>query len=189
MERVGLIVRWSLAALAGAIVGYCVLVMVVVATAPDLRMRFLLVGPTETTTGIVIEKTINVVAKTGLPTPEREDELLEVNDVGPIVAEAIHQFFAEEHNLTVIDQLRAPGKVTWPEGPPAPKAPQGALPTLRAATDPDADSGSYWGPSGPQEMRGSPVRVRVPFVARDEGVAARLFDVSEGMTGVEFVFA
>jgi DNA ligase (NAD+) len=55
------------------------------------------------------------------------DELLEVNDVGPIVAEAIHQFFAEEHNLTVIDQLRAPGRVTWPEGPPAPKAPQGVL--------------------------------------------------------------
>jgi DNA ligase (NAD+) len=27
----------------------------------------------------------------------------------------------------VIEQLRAPGKVTWPEGPPAPKAPQGVL--------------------------------------------------------------
>ncbi|WP_179405244.1 NAD-dependent DNA ligase LigA [Burkholderia guangdongensis] len=55
------------------------------------------------------------------------DELLEVNDVGPVVAESIHQFFAEEHNRTVIEQLRAPGKVTWPEGPPAPKAPQGVL--------------------------------------------------------------
>ena len=55
------------------------------------------------------------------------EELLEVNDVGPIVAESLHQFFAEEHNRTVIEQLRAPGKVTWPEGPPAPKAPQGVL--------------------------------------------------------------
>jgi DNA ligase (NAD+) len=55
------------------------------------------------------------------------DELLEVNDVGPVVAESIHQFFAEEHNRTVIEQLRAPGKVTWPEGPPAPRAPQGVL--------------------------------------------------------------
>lgn len=55
------------------------------------------------------------------------DELLEVNDVGPVVAESIHQFFAEEHNRTVIEQLRAPGKVTWAEGPPAPKAPQGVL--------------------------------------------------------------
>ncbi|WP_322013942.1 NAD-dependent DNA ligase LigA [Paraburkholderia sp. J12] len=56
-----------------------------------------------------------------------QEELLEVNDVGPIVAESIHQFFAEAHNRTVIDQLRASGKVTWPEGPPAPRAPQGVL--------------------------------------------------------------
>ncbi|WP_233863182.1 NAD-dependent DNA ligase LigA [Paraburkholderia adhaesiva] len=55
------------------------------------------------------------------------EELLEVNDVGPIVAESIQQFFAEEHNRTVIEQLRAPGKVTWSEGPPAPRAPQGVL--------------------------------------------------------------
>ncbi|MFP6559287.1 NAD-dependent DNA ligase LigA [Paraburkholderia sp. B3] len=56
-----------------------------------------------------------------------QEELLDVNDVGPIVAESIHQFFAEEHNRTVIEQLRAAGKVRWPEGPPAPKAPQGVL--------------------------------------------------------------
>jgi DNA ligase (NAD+) len=55
------------------------------------------------------------------------EQLLEVKDVGPIVAESIHQFFAEEHNRTVIEQLRAPGKVTWVEGPPAPKAPVGVL--------------------------------------------------------------
>lgn len=55
------------------------------------------------------------------------EELLEVNDVGPVVAESVHQFFAEEHNRTVIEQLRAPDKVTWPEGPPAPRAPQGML--------------------------------------------------------------
>ncbi|KMZ11889.1 DNA ligase [Candidatus Burkholderia humilis] len=53
------------------------------------------------------------------------EELLEVNDVGPIVAEAIHNFFSEEHNQHVIEQLRV--KVSWPEGPPAPKAPQGVL--------------------------------------------------------------
>ncbi|MFD1556387.1 NAD-dependent DNA ligase LigA [Paraburkholderia silviterrae] len=55
------------------------------------------------------------------------EQLLEVNDVGPIVAESIHQFFAEEHNRTVIEQLRAPGKVRWADGPPAPKAPAGVL--------------------------------------------------------------
>ncbi|CAM2189417.1 DNA ligase [Paraburkholderia sacchari] len=55
------------------------------------------------------------------------EQLLEVNDVGPIVAESIHRFFAEEHNRTVIEQLRAPGKVRWADGLPAPKAPVGVL--------------------------------------------------------------
>ncbi|KVE27359.1 aromatic ring-opening dioxygenase LigA [Burkholderia singularis] len=55
------------------------------------------------------------------------EELLEVNDVGPIVAESLRQFFAEEHNRTVIEQLRAPGKVSWAEGPPAPREPRGVL--------------------------------------------------------------
>ncbi|WP_174363125.1 NAD-dependent DNA ligase LigA [uncultured Caballeronia sp.] len=55
------------------------------------------------------------------------EELLEVNDVGPVVAESLHNFFSEGHNQMVIEQLRAPGNVTWPEGPPAPRAPQGVL--------------------------------------------------------------
>ncbi len=55
------------------------------------------------------------------------ETLLEVPDVGPIVAESIHNFFAEPHNRTVIEQLRAPGKLSWPEGPPAPRAPLGVL--------------------------------------------------------------
>ena len=43
--------------------------------------------------------------------------LLEVNDVGPVLAESIHDFFAEPHNVEVIAQLRAAG-VHWPEGSP-----------------------------------------------------------------------
>jgi len=46
-----------------------------------------------------------------------EAELLEVNDVGPVVAESIHAFFAEAHNREVVAQLRKAG-VRWPEGPP-----------------------------------------------------------------------
>ncbi|MDR5738585.1 MULTISPECIES: NAD-dependent DNA ligase LigA [unclassified Caballeronia] len=53
------------------------------------------------------------------------EQLLGVNDVGPVVAEAIHNFFSEAHNQHVIEQLRV--KVSWPEGPPAPRAPQGVL--------------------------------------------------------------
>jgi DNA ligase (NAD+) len=43
------------------------------------------------------------------------DALMQVNDVGPIVAESIVRFFAEPHNVEVVQQLRASG-VTWQEG-------------------------------------------------------------------------
>lgn len=61
MERSDLVIRWTLAGLAGAILGYCVLVMVFVATAPDLRLRFMLIGPSDSGSGIVIKKTINPI--------------------------------------------------------------------------------------------------------------------------------
>jgi DNA ligase (NAD+) len=67
------------------------------------------------------------------------EQLLEVPDVGPIVAESIHTFFAQPHNREVVEQLRACG-VTWEEGDPVARAPKpltgktvvltGALPTL-----------------------------------------------------------
>ena len=42
------------------------------------------------------------------------EQLLEVHDVGPVVAQSIRQFFDEPHNREVVEQLRA-CKVTWPE--------------------------------------------------------------------------
>jgi DNA ligase (NAD+) len=48
-----------------------------------------------------------------------EAQLLEVSDVGPIVARSLHTFFEQAHNREVVDQLRVCG-VTWAEGPPAP---------------------------------------------------------------------
>jgi len=39
-------IRWILASLSGLVVGYCILLLAVVATTPDLRLRFLLVDPT-----------------------------------------------------------------------------------------------------------------------------------------------
>jgi DNA ligase (NAD+) len=42
------------------------------------------------------------------------EQLLEVPDVGPIVAESIHTFFAQPHNREVVEQLRAAG-LSWPE--------------------------------------------------------------------------
>jgi DNA ligase (NAD+) len=49
------------------------------------------------------------------------EQLLLVNDVGPIVAQSIHTFFAQEHNREVVEQLRACG-VTWQEGEPSAQA-------------------------------------------------------------------
>ena len=43
------------------------------------------------------------------------DRLQQVPDVGPVVAASIVRFFAEPHNVEVIEQLRAAG-VTWTEG-------------------------------------------------------------------------
>ncbi|MEY4752122.1 MAG: hypothetical protein RIQ60_4336 [Pseudomonadota bacterium] len=43
------------------------------------------------------------------------EQLLEVADVGPIVAESVRAFFAEAHNREVVEQLRAAG-IDWPEG-------------------------------------------------------------------------
>ena len=67
------------------------------------------------------------------------EQLLQVPDVGPVVARSLHTFFQQPHNREVVEQLRACG-VTWPEGAPAERAPQvlagktvvltGTLPTL-----------------------------------------------------------
>jgi DNA ligase (NAD+) len=43
-----------------------------------------------------------------------EDALLQVRDVGPVVAQSIRQFFAQDHNLEVLRALRAQG-VSWDE--------------------------------------------------------------------------
>jgi len=52
-----------------------------------------------------------------------EAQLLEVNDVGPVVAQSIRTFFDQPHNREVVEQLRACG-VHWEEGAPAERAAQ-----------------------------------------------------------------
>ena len=47
-----------------------------------------------------------------------QEQLLEVGDVGPVVAKSIRTFFEQPHNREVVEQLRACG-VTWEEGEPA----------------------------------------------------------------------
>lgn len=65
---------------------------------------------------------------------------------------------------------------------------QGALPTLRAAVDPEAKSGDYFGPDGWQEWRGYPVKVSSNALSKDKDMAARLWAVSEELTGTQYSF-
>ena len=62
----------------------------------------------------------------------------------------------------------------------------GALPTLRAATDPGVSGGEYYGPGGFAEMRGFPVAVDSNRRSHDAAVARRLWTVSEELTGVTY---
>lgn len=50
-------------------------------------------------------------------TAAKEDELIEIEDVGPVVAHHIYTFFQQEHNLDVIRRLLAAG-IHWPEEKP-----------------------------------------------------------------------
>jgi NAD(P)-dependent dehydrogenase (short-subunit alcohol dehydrogenase family) len=68
----------------------------------------------------------------------------------------------------------------------AQSAAAGALPTLRAATDPYAAGAQYYGPGGTREVRGAPVLVLPARHAVREDDMARLWSVSEELTGVSF---
>jgi len=61
-------------------------------------------------------------------------------------------------------------------------AAMGALPTLRAATDPEASGGTYYGPDGPGEMRGHPELVESSKRSHDTDLQRRLWDLSETLT-------
>jgi NAD(P)-dependent dehydrogenase (short-subunit alcohol dehydrogenase family) len=62
----------------------------------------------------------------------------------------------------------------------------GALPTLYAATAPEAEGGTYYGPQGRGERRGPPGPGTMNAVARDEAAAVRLWEEAERLTGVRF---
>ena len=63
---------------------------------------------------------------------------------------------------------------------------QGATPQIRAAVDVTIPGGSYVGPSGLLELNGPPRVVRPPKPAQDRELAAGLWSLSEGATGVSF---
>jgi NAD(P)-dependent dehydrogenase (short-subunit alcohol dehydrogenase family) len=67
-----------------------------------------------------------------------------------------------------------------------PSAAMGALPTLRAATDPTVTGGQYYGPDGFGEVRGYPTVVSSSRRSHDPDTQQRLWTVSEQLTGVAY---
>jgi NAD(P)-dependent dehydrogenase (short-subunit alcohol dehydrogenase family) len=65
-------------------------------------------------------------------------------------------------------------------------AAMGALPTLRAAVDPLARGGDYYGPDGFNSFRGYPVKINTSPAAQDAVDAQRLWNESERLTGVTY---
>jgi NAD(P)-dependent dehydrogenase (short-subunit alcohol dehydrogenase family) len=70
--------------------------------------------------------------------------------------------------------------------PFAQSAARGALPTLRAATDPTVVGGQYYGPDGFRELRGHPTVVASSRRSHDTDTQQRLWAISEDLTGVSY---
>jgi hypothetical protein len=68
----------------------------------------------------------------------------------------------------------------------AQSAEMGALPTVYAAAAPAVQGGDYIGPRGPAEQRGWPTKVQSNGRSHDVEAAARLWAISEELTGVNY---
>jgi hypothetical protein len=66
-------------------------------------------------------------------------------------------------------------------------AAHGALLTPRAATATDATPGGYFAPNRMFGLKGDPVRVPLPKPARNQGAAQPLWEISEELTGVQWI--
>ena len=62
----------------------------------------------------------------------------------------------------------------------------GALATIRAATDPSADAGQYYGPGGAMEIRGHPVAVTSNRRSHNADTQQRLWAASQQLTDVSY---
>jgi NAD(P)-dependent dehydrogenase (short-subunit alcohol dehydrogenase family) len=67
-----------------------------------------------------------------------------------------------------------------------PTAESAARPIIHAATSPDVSPAGYYGPAGPGEIGGRVGSAKLAARAKDPALAARLWDVSEGLAAVSF---
>jgi len=103
----------------------------------------------------------------------------------PTAALAAHPGAANTELLRSVPSVfRAPVDFVW--GLYAQTAAMGALPPLRAATDPEARSGQYYGPDGRGEQRGHPKVIDSSAQSHDEQLQRRLWSASEELTDVKF---
>ena len=91
--------------------------------------------------------------------------------------------------------LGQPWRATGPDGLGPPRAPawharelaaRGGRLDAIAATEPKAKGGVYYGPDKLSEIRGYPAVAKIPPQALDAKASARLWTVSEALTGLSF---
>ena len=103
----------------------------------------------------------------------------------PTIALAAHPGSSSTELLRNVPGLiRKPVQFAWTRY--AQSAAMGALPPLRAATDPNAQSGQYYWPDGRGEQRGHPKVIDSSATSHDEDLQRRLWRASEDLTGVPF---
>ena len=107
-----------------------------------------------------------------------------------VICTACHPGYAATNLQTAGPRMEGSG---WMEGVMnlgnrlfAQSAAMGALPTLYAAAAPGVRGGDYIGPDGFMENAGHPKRVGTHARARDRAAAARLWEVSVELTGVDY---
>jgi NAD(P)-dependent dehydrogenase (short-subunit alcohol dehydrogenase family) len=100
----------------------------------------------------------------------------------PTIAAAAHPGFAATELMRHLPSF-VPA-VAW--RPFAQPADMGALPTLRAATDPAVQGGQYYGPDGIGEVQGHPKLVKSSAQSHNEDIQRRLWALSEELTGVTY---
>ena len=101
------------------------------------------------------------------------------------IAVAAHPGVAATELVRHVPGAGLPG-VSWLSGRLLNTSELGALPTLRAATDPAVRGGQYYGPDGFRELRGYPKLVTSSAQSHDTAVQERLWSVSEELTGVTY---
>ena len=101
------------------------------------------------------------------------------------IAVAAHPGVAATELVRHVPGAGLPG-VNWLSGKLLNSAEMGALPSLRAATDPAVRGGQYYGPDGFRELRGYPTLVSSSKQSQDVAIQERLWKVSEELTGVTF---